>query len=94
MVHYWHRPVIYWLCVSTTSLPITEVEIRDCDNKDNRIIILLRHIAMAKLGDLQSLDISCLITDDETEYLVRVLKSAFNFNIKHTRVRLFCKRAV
>ena len=47
---------------------------------------------MAKLGDLQSLGISCLITDDETEYLVRVLKSSainirrFGVNIKHTHV--------
>ena len=38
--------------VSTTSLPITKVEIKDCDYKDDRIIILLSHIVTANLGDL------------------------------------------
>ena len=74
--------------IATSSLPITEIQIRNYD-RDNRMGALLQELQNANVQQLHALDIG-KISDEETNTLCEVLQTATNItmlylNIKHTR---------
>ena len=73
--------------IATTSEPVARLILNDCHYDDDRITILLEQLALKDLHTLRTLEISSIISGNEINMLVNVLKSATNLKCLELRIK-------
>ena len=73
--------------IATTSVPVTELTLGDCHyDGEDRFTVLLEQLSKKDLHTLKTLEISSIISGNEINMLVNVLKSATN--LKHLELKI------